>query len=806
MARSTSLIVALCLVLHSTCLYGKTYTGEIGSCKGGCSGQGVCSEGGRTQTHEQCDCFPGFHGVDCSLRLCPAARAWVDFPYADDSAHREFTECSNMGSCNRKTGNCECREGFGGPACDVMLCPADYEPLSTYFYKTTSATAQTIDSQSPNRSMQYKKVCSGKGRCMSLRGVSTYQDYITYFDYKDYSDWDADMIHGCVCDPGWEGPACNRRSCPKGVDPLDTSESSTNYETQLIECRCQQCSGGVNLTFRGETTPMIKWNADIVVIKHFLSNLPSIQQLEVSFLYGNQLCSNGPYQSVLQVKIKEPYGSLPEIVATASNKLVTYTLGVKSGGESAVVGDFSRYYSQSGNTRAAVECSNRGSCDYLTGTCSCFENFRSSDGRGGEGTRGDCGYKHADNHTYYVAYNGSYTYSVQTACPFFNDAVCSGHGTCEETTGKCACDDGYGGGACYNMTCGTTNSWFGDVANHTASSVCAGVGLCNGTDGTCYDCGGGYDIYYGDQCQYLSCYGYEKYSDGSGECSGNGVCLSLREMAALSYAPDKTLAGYTYTEPWDADMIRGCACSRARSVDNKFYSAYQIEHKNTYYMNTTLHAQEANYLAKYYRGPYAFAATNYKGFNCQSSMCPTGDNPKTFNQFNEVQVLECSATNGTFTLTFRGNTTLPISYNATSVELKLALEQLYTIREVDVTIDNVQDFDGVENRNVTICSKSNSYRTNTYIEFSTEHGDLPLLIADSSLSSSDKIPHVAAHLRIAEYRAGNKEDVECSGNGLCDESTGICKCAVGYISSNGTLNAAGETGDCSYRNQFYPFL
>ena len=34
--------------------------------------------------------------------------------------------------------------------------------------------------------------------------------------------------------------------------------------------------------------------------------------------------------------------------------------------------------------------------------------------------------------------------------------------------------------------------------------------------------------------------------------SGNGVCLTLSEMAQLTYGVDKNLAGFTYTTPWDA--------------------------------------------------------------------------------------------------------------------------------------------------------------------------------------------------------------------------------------------------------------
>jgi len=34
-------------------------------------------------------------------------------------------------------------------------------------------------------------------RCISMQGV--------------YDGWDADMIHGCVCDDGWEGYDCSLR-------------------------------------------------------------------------------------------------------------------------------------------------------------------------------------------------------------------------------------------------------------------------------------------------------------------------------------------------------------------------------------------------------------------------------------------------------------------------------------------------------------------------------------------------------------------------------------------------------------------
>jgi len=43
-------------------------------------------------------------------------------------------------------------------------------------------------------------------------------------------------------------------------------------------------------------------------------------------------------------------------------------------------------------TTEAAECSDRGICDRALGTCRCFDGYRSSDGNGKAGTRGDCGF------------------------------------------------------------------------------------------------------------------------------------------------------------------------------------------------------------------------------------------------------------------------------------------------------------------------------------------------------------------------------------------------------------------------------
>ena len=116
--------------------------------------------------------------------------AWADVPSADDTGHA-LAECSNMGLCMRESGQCECAAGFGGKACDRMLCNEN---------------------------------CNGRGRCVSMyENARTYRDdYSVQYTYANI--WDAKMVHGCVCDLGYSGYDCSLKDCPTGDDPLTTGQ------------------------------------------------------------------------------------------------------------------------------------------------------------------------------------------------------------------------------------------------------------------------------------------------------------------------------------------------------------------------------------------------------------------------------------------------------------------------------------------------------------------------------------------------------------------------------------------------------
>mmetsp|Transcript_4445 Transcript_4445/g.7320 ORF Transcript_4445/g.7320 Transcript_4445/m.7320 type:complete len:515 (-) Transcript_4445:182-1726(-) len=502
------------------------------------------------------------------------------------------------------------------------------------------------------------------------------------------------------------------------------------------------------------------------------------------------MCSNSG--SITRIEFVLPHGSHPSITVLEAAGLKSHNnragkIGVRSKGEHSTIDQSVFSYAA---LSEQVECSNRGSCNYETGVCECYDGFRSSDGLGLPGNRGDCGYRYQAEFNY--TRNGT---TFATSCPVnFDNQICSGNGTCEESTGVCTCFSGYANPDCSRLDCSSTFAWFGNVAeDHSISAECGGIGECSET-GVCTNCGGNWGVFYGERCEFLGC----PVGSNGKTCSDNGACLSMREIGLMRYGEDKKLDQVFYDTPWDANIVRGCSCYRAISVDNQYDPTYHELITNFAYNETTNKSVSFSDsdLTKFYRGPYAFAATDFKGHDCSEALCPKGDSPR-YKGSNEIQELNCRADNGTFRLAFRENITTPISHNATVAQFKKHLEQLYTIGQVDVTFklgynDSVCSIDG--NRTVVI-------------EFLTDFGDLPMLEADvMGISNLHTDIDTFANdwiLNITETQKGTKKDIECSGEGMCDSKTGRCNCFTGFQSSNGTLVYPGEKGECSFFNRFY---
>lgn len=231
---------------------------------------------------DSCTCFtrPGFMGdavyawtgADCSLKTCPYGLSWNGPALAHDvdgtmrldtvnvqadqhgnffyecanaqscqasdipaetastsatpggrrlwysAMHTQRAECSNMGLCNRKTGACECFDGYTGESCQRSSCPND---------------------------------CSGAGKCTQVwqivedvsENAAYYGEYVNLLSYVAF---DKNQLRGCVCDAGRSGPDCSLVDCPSGADPLGgqggehgrvcSSRGNCNFDTGECEC------------------------------------------------------------------------------------------------------------------------------------------------------------------------------------------------------------------------------------------------------------------------------------------------------------------------------------------------------------------------------------------------------------------------------------------------------------------------------------------------------------------------------------------------------------------------------------------
>ena len=133
--RSLLRLPSLLLLLHLLLLLLLFPPADAGGCPNKCSGKGSCSAYG------QCTCFAGYGGWDCSERTCAQATAWAGIATATDTIHDNLAECSNMGTCDTKTGLCKCFAGFTGQACERLACPGGGN-------------------------------CNGNGRCLSMRDAA----------------------------------------------------------------------------------------------------------------------------------------------------------------------------------------------------------------------------------------------------------------------------------------------------------------------------------------------------------------------------------------------------------------------------------------------------------------------------------------------------------------------------------------------------------------------------------------------------------------------------------------------------------
>jgi len=205
-------------------------------CPNACSGHGTCG------AKDSCSCYQNYQGNDCSERTCYFGIAHVDTPKGDLNADgfvsgplttvvtgsevypwgtteqypnananegHFYMECSNKGICDRKSGQCDCFDGYGGTACARASCPNDCSGHGTCESIKELAEMKSFDTTAHD-------VPSTR-----VAGSSDHHNYNALIEESyAYDLWDQDKTMGCKCDPVYYGADCSLKKCKYGVDPL----------------------------------------------------------------------------------------------------------------------------------------------------------------------------------------------------------------------------------------------------------------------------------------------------------------------------------------------------------------------------------------------------------------------------------------------------------------------------------------------------------------------------------------------------------------------------------------------------------
>lgn len=375
MIRAATLLLATATTIHA-------------ACDNQCSGHGSC------MIDDVCDCYDNW-GVglsldsgDCSDRICPFELAWVDTPTIHGSFHN-YAECSGKGICDRKTGLCECFDGYEGKACKRTSCPND---------------------------------CSGHGTCEYIEDLpfGVVWNQYSAVDFKSdakrfsYYGWDKGKTRGCVCDAQYADVDCSKRMCPHGTDVLDVRENlllNEKSQIQFIQFFQESVTEeSQEQTFALKFTSRLNETFTTVPIRfNYLSdvNSPSLYQPDatdfvndvrlallqlphqvidacnvVIHQYTSTIFSfsveftgdavQGPQNLLEVIDYKCDIGCTPKV--TGLNNLAVSVSSTVS-----ATTKYGTLRNQINETQLSdlnsYECGRRGKCDYDTGLCACFEGY-----------------------------------------------------------------------------------------------------------------------------------------------------------------------------------------------------------------------------------------------------------------------------------------------------------------------------------------------------------------------------------------------------------------------------------------------
>merc|ERR1719502_1667298 len=145
------------------------------------------------------------------------------FPNTDANEGHFYMECSNKGICDRKSGECDCFDGYTGTACARAACPNDC---------SGHGTCESIKELAEMRSFDTNEHDVPTTR---VAGSSAHHSYDASIEESySYNLWDQDKTMGCKCDPVYYGADCSLKKCKYGVDPLFYDHEGVIRQTTVV--------------------------------------------------------------------------------------------------------------------------------------------------------------------------------------------------------------------------------------------------------------------------------------------------------------------------------------------------------------------------------------------------------------------------------------------------------------------------------------------------------------------------------------------------------------------------------------------
>ena len=326
-------------------------------CPNSCSGHGTC------HGEDQCECqeegivinpagntatkMAAWTGADCSAMTCPRGVSWTVPTTVNDGdtlycAHELGKECSDMGLCDRTTGQCTCFAGYTGAACQRTSCPNDCNGHGICQSNVKFAQDATIALQPED---------------FAAAGLNADFDYLISYDLA----WDSDLHYGCKCDIGYRGADCSMVECPSDTDPLDDF-----------------CRESENLLYIEFIDTFVYYDAAEGTLHPQQRPLGNRLQMFNEYYSPESADSDaqGDPQECLfgETQYYDNFGAYGTLTATrAVISDLEENVGDVDG--DTVEEELCIYGKYCGGATSGQPCSGRGLCNYEDGTCSCFSGY-----------------------------------------------------------------------------------------------------------------------------------------------------------------------------------------------------------------------------------------------------------------------------------------------------------------------------------------------------------------------------------------------------------------------------------------------